>query len=180
MDQTTEPTREERIAALPTLPERTRYVYNRTAREWEGMFDGRVYVLAPHEVKPMDAAVAEHLRATSIITGTLRRMAGGGGTLTAERAVALGPGWAISGSAKIQDDFVLQYEEAAGRARVPGAHGHAARRGVVRPDEHPELRGSSEREGTRQADAHRNHSGVTGSLRHVPAPGPMPKPPAGD
>jgi hypothetical protein len=32
--------------------------------------------------------------------------------LTGERAVALGPGWMITGSAKIQDDFVLQYEEA--------------------------------------------------------------------
>ena len=109
---TPEPTREDRIAALPTLPERSRYIYNRTSMDWEGMFDGRVYVLKPHEIKPVDSAIAEHLWATSMITGTLRRLPGGGGTLTAERAIALGPGWAIAGSAKIQDDFVLQYEEA--------------------------------------------------------------------
>jgi len=97
---------------VPTLPERSRYIYNRTSMDWEGMFDGRVYVLKPHEIKPVDSAIAEHLWATSMITGTLRRLPGGGGTLTAERAIALGPGWAIAGSAKIQDDFVLQYEEA--------------------------------------------------------------------
>src|SRR5512146_330781 len=79
-------TREEQIAALPMLPERTRYVYNRTSGPGEGMFDGRVYVLQSHEIKPMGSDIAEHLRATSIINGTLRRMKNGGGTLTAERA----------------------------------------------------------------------------------------------
>lgn len=104
------PTRETRIAALPPPPEPMRYIYNRTGSPWEGMFDGRVYILAPHETRILSAEVVEHLRAHSIIPGTLRR--GPGGSLMAERSVALGPGWMISGTAKMEDErTVLQYAE---------------------------------------------------------------------
>lgn len=105
-------TREEQLADLQPLPERNRYIYNRTGEPWEHMFNGRVYELAPYEVKVLPSEVAEHLHAHSIIPGTLRRKAGGGGSLTAERAVALGPGWAIAGSVKVEDDYIVQYAEA--------------------------------------------------------------------
>jgi hypothetical protein len=108
-----DPTRDEKIAALPPLPERSRYVYNRTAEPWEAQFNGRVYTFEPHECKTLPAEIAEHFRAHSIIPGTLRRKLGSGGTLTAERAIALGPGWNITGSVKVDDEYVLQYAEAA-------------------------------------------------------------------
>jgi hypothetical protein len=73
------------------------------------MFNGRVYVFEAHETKSLSTEVSEHLYAHSIIPGTLRRAKHGGGTLSAERALALGPGWKITGSAKIEDDFQLQY-----------------------------------------------------------------------
>jgi hypothetical protein len=110
MEQTeTIPTREEQIAALGPLPEAIRYVYNRTNGPWEGMFNGRVYVFASHEIKSLSTEVAEHLTAHSIIPGTLRHAKHGGGTLSAERALALGPGWTITGSVKVEDEFHLQY-----------------------------------------------------------------------
>ena len=102
--------REDRIAAMPPPPEPMRYLYNRTATPWEGMFDGRVYVMKGHEVRVLSAQVAEHLRAHAIIPGTLRR--GVGGALMGERYVALGPGWMISGTAKLEDDrWVEQYAQ---------------------------------------------------------------------
>jgi len=105
-------TREERLATFTMPPEKMRFVYNRSAEPWEHMFDGRVYELQPYEVKALPSAVAEHLRAHSIIPGTLRRSKKGGGTLEAERYVALGPGWMITGSVKVQDDYILQYVQA--------------------------------------------------------------------
>ena len=107
-----EPTREERIAALSPLPEQSRYVYNRTSEPWEAQFNGRVYRFTPHEIRALPAEIAEHFRAHSLIAGTLRRMRSGGGSLTAERAIALGPGWLIKGSVKIEDDFMLEFAEA--------------------------------------------------------------------
>jgi len=111
-----EPTREERIAALPPLQEGYRYLYNRSSEPWEHQFDGRVYKFEPHEVRSIPSNAAELFRADSIIPGTLRRVRGGGGTLVAERYVAFGPGWAIHGSVKIQEDYVIQYAPAEAEA----------------------------------------------------------------
>ena len=81
---------------LPPLPEGFRYLYNRTAEVYEGTFDGRIYILQPHETKMLQCHIAEHLRAHAIIPGTLRRGEGArSGALVAERTVALGPGWTI-------------------------------------------------------------------------------------
>lgn len=77
------------------LPEGFRYLYNRTDERFEGMFDGRIYELQPHEVKAFQCHVAEHLRAHSIIPGTLRRDPKQNRALIAERSVALGPGWTV-------------------------------------------------------------------------------------
>lgn len=81
---------------LAPLPEGYRYLYNRSSDRWEGQFDGRAYILEPHETKPFLCHIAEHLRAHSIIAGTLRRPRGGGNaSLEAERFLAVGPGWTI-------------------------------------------------------------------------------------
>ena len=108
-------TREQQIAALGILPEgsNSRYVYNRMSVIWEGQFDGKMYVFQPHEHRAIPAEVAERLYYTqSIIPGTLRHKLGGGGTLTTERALALGPGWKIAGTQKVEDTYILLYEPA--------------------------------------------------------------------
>src|SRR5512139_1163169 len=97
----TEPTREERIAALAPLQEGYRYLYNRSAYPWEHQFDGRVYVFQPHEVKAVPCGAADLFRTDSLIPGTLRRMPGAGGSFTAERYIAYGPGWTIQGTVKV-------------------------------------------------------------------------------
>lgn len=118
MAEQTELSREARIAALAPLPEgsNSRYIYNRTNEHWEGMFDNRVYEFQPHEVRVLSAEIAEHLHAHSLIPGTLRRIQGGGGTLTAERYLALGPGWKITGTSKIEDTYYLTYGPAEAEA----------------------------------------------------------------
>jgi hypothetical protein len=103
-----------------TVPETEgqRYVYNRTNETYELFFDGRPITFQPHQVRLLPTATAEHIRAHSIIPGTLRRMSGG--QLTAERALALGPGWALVRFNKVESEsdplgnavYVPEYVEA--------------------------------------------------------------------
>lgn len=88
--------------AFPPAPEGFRYIYNRTAGVYEPFFDGAPVIFAPHEVKLLPSAVADNLRSTALIPGTLRKV--GAGTLQAERALALGPGWIITDSHKLDDN----------------------------------------------------------------------------
>jgi hypothetical protein len=85
--------------ALPELPEGYRYLYNRGSEPYEAQFDGKVYILDPHETKTLQCHIAEHLRAYSIIPGTLRQGRGG---YKAERWLALGPGWTILRHNKVE------------------------------------------------------------------------------
>lgn len=102
---------------LPPLPEGFRYLYNRRDKRFEGQFDGRIYELQPYETKPFVCYIAEHLRAHSIIPGTLRRDEHGG--MVAERWLACGPGWTIIAHNKTEasdqfgnNTYVPEYGEA--------------------------------------------------------------------
>ena len=108
---------EPKTQPLAPAPEGYRYIYNRLSTQYEQFFDGRPHVFQPHEVKMLPAEVAEHLRAYSIIPGTLRRFNNGG--LQAERVFALGPGWMVLLYNRINDmtgtgnaQYVPEYAEA--------------------------------------------------------------------
>jgi hypothetical protein len=84
--------------------------------QYEQFYDGRPQVFESHQVKMLPTEVAEHLRAYSIIPGTLRRFGGG---LKAERAFALGPGWSLvrynrfpGEGGMTNDRYVAEYAEA--------------------------------------------------------------------
>jgi len=89
------------LPSLPDLPEGFRYAYNRTNAQYEMFFDGRPITFKPHETKRLRTEQAEHLRAHSIIPGTLANT--GRGTLKGERAIALGPGWTVRAWNKTPD-----------------------------------------------------------------------------
>jgi hypothetical protein len=105
------------VPALPSLPEGFRYAYNRMNTEYEAFFDGRPVTLKPHETKRLRTDQAEHLRAHSIIPGTLADT--GRGTLKGERAIALGPGWFVRAWIRTEEvnamgnnQYVPEYAEA--------------------------------------------------------------------
>ena len=87
---------------LPTPPEGFRYVYNRTDQVFEPFFDGNPVIFQPHETKMLPCGTAEMLRDSSVFSGTVRSV--GQGTLKGERALALGPGWIITDSRKLDDE----------------------------------------------------------------------------
>lgn len=106
-------------APLAPAPEGYRYVYNRMNWEYEQAFDGKPLVFRPHEVRMLTTPQAEHLRAYSLIPGTLARGRGHGGDLASERAIALGPGYRIEGIVKTgeptasgADGYTIVYEQA--------------------------------------------------------------------
>lgn len=101
---------------LATPPEGFRYVSNRTAAPYEQMYNGVPYVFAAHETRLLRSDVADFCVAHSIIPGTLRNTRGG---LTAERALALGPGWTIAAWNRTSDThgagndvYTAEYREA--------------------------------------------------------------------
>ena len=88
------------VAELNTPPEGFRYVYNRMDDHYELMFNGVPICFDAHQVRLLKSEVADFLYAHSIIPGTLRNSHNG---LSAERALALGPGWVIRAWIKTSD-----------------------------------------------------------------------------
>ena len=96
---------------LPPLPEGFRYVYNRTDHSYTAQWNLEFITFGPHEIKSLPCDRTQQIRDWSVINGTVRAV--GSGTLKGERVLALGPGWSITESHKLEDEsWVYTYAPA--------------------------------------------------------------------